>query len=123
MSKALFKYNGGNGALVCSGCKSIIKTGDKFTDEEWDASRGNAELPEQFCVRCQIVNILNDKGLEWKENRKSLLEGGIFRVITITPPTPVEIIDIIKENNLKCMGGLSPIEDSVMTIDIYIPSK
>jgi len=27
MTKAIFKYNNGNGALLCSGCRVILKEG------------------------------------------------------------------------------------------------
>jgi hypothetical protein len=36
MEKAIVKFNGGNLALLCSGCSVIIKTGVEFTQEELD---------------------------------------------------------------------------------------
>ena len=36
MEKAIVKFNGGNLALLCSGCSVIIKTGVDFTPEEME---------------------------------------------------------------------------------------
>ena len=51
--RAIFKYNGGNGALLCSKCRVIIKTGVDFTEEEKKAIKGEIELPPQFCEKCK----------------------------------------------------------------------
>ncbi len=53
MNKAIFKFNGGNGALLCSKCNATIKTGRDFTDDEWDAMRGRLDISEQFCKICK----------------------------------------------------------------------
>lgn len=50
--KAIFKYNGAAGALLCSHCKVIIKIGKDFTDEEKAAIKGEIELDEQYCDEC-----------------------------------------------------------------------
>ena len=50
--KATWKLNGGLGALLCSQCSVIIKTGIHFTDEEWKAARGEISIPPQFCEKC-----------------------------------------------------------------------
>lgn len=52
-SKAIFKLNSGNGALLCSKCRVIIKTGKYFTDLEWDAAKGIKKLPAQYCEKCK----------------------------------------------------------------------
>ena len=52
--KAIFKYNGGAGALLCSECKVIIKTGKDFTEEEKAAIKGEIELDEQYCDECEM---------------------------------------------------------------------
>jgi len=52
-SKAIFKLNSGNGALLCSKCRVIIKTGKDFTDLEWDAVKGIKHIPPQFCDKCK----------------------------------------------------------------------
>jgi hypothetical protein len=49
---ANFKYNGGQGALLCSGCRVIIKTGKDFTDQEKKAIKGEVTLPLQYCKNC-----------------------------------------------------------------------
>lgn len=49
---AIFKYNGGQGALLCSKCRVIIKKGKDFTDEEKKAMKGKITLPPQYCKKC-----------------------------------------------------------------------
>lgn len=53
MSKAMFVFNGGHGALLCSKCRVIIKTGWKFTEEEKMAIKGKIKLPAQYCDNCK----------------------------------------------------------------------
>lgn len=52
---AIIKFNNGNLALLCSGCRVIIKTGREFTDEELDATLGGDKniLPPQYCETCK----------------------------------------------------------------------
>lgn len=59
---AIFKYNSGAGALLCSKCAVIIKTGREFTEQEWQAARGEIELPSQLCSGCEkeLNDILNN---------------------------------------------------------------
>lgn len=52
-SKAKFKFNNGNGALICTKCGIIIKEGRYFTDDEWKAYKGELKLPAQFCDKCE----------------------------------------------------------------------
>lgn len=53
MSKAIFKYNNGNLAILCSQCSTIIKTGFDFTEKEQSACRGECKLEAQFCDDCK----------------------------------------------------------------------
>ena len=53
MQKAIFKYNGGLGALLCSSCRVIMKTGKDFTDEEISAIKGYIDMPPQYCSNCK----------------------------------------------------------------------
>jgi len=55
MDKAIFKFNGGLGALLCSKCSVIIKTGKDFNDNEKQAIKGNLTLPPQYCDKCNKV--------------------------------------------------------------------
>lgn len=48
-NQAIFKFNGGNGALLCSKCSVIIKTGKDFTELEHQAMKGEAKLQPQYC--------------------------------------------------------------------------
>jgi hypothetical protein len=51
--KAIFKFNGGLGALLCSKCRVIIKTGRDFTEEEIKAIKGKIDMPPQYCDECK----------------------------------------------------------------------
>lgn len=55
MEKAIFKFNSSLGALLCSGCRKIIKIGKQFTDEEWKHFIGelNPPLSPQYCEQCK----------------------------------------------------------------------
>jgi len=53
MSKAIFKFNNGNGSLLCSKCRIIIKEGYQMTKKEWKALRGEIELEAQYCKKCR----------------------------------------------------------------------
>lgn len=56
MSKAIFKFNDGNKALLCSECSTIIKTGKDFTDEENKAFKGEVEMKERYCYKHIVYN-------------------------------------------------------------------
>jgi len=51
--KAKFKFNNGNGALLCSKCSVIIKTGRDYTKEEKEAAYGDGYLEPQYCNKCK----------------------------------------------------------------------
>ena len=51
--KAIFKFNNGQGALLCSKCSVIIKYGKDFTAEEKSAMQGKTKLKEQYCNKCK----------------------------------------------------------------------
>lgn len=56
MEKAIVKFNSGRGAILCSGCRKIIKEGYEFTPEELQYIRGEIDyLPVQFCDQCDNV--------------------------------------------------------------------
>jgi hypothetical protein len=50
--KAIFKFNGGLGALLCSSCRTIIKEAKDFSESEMLAFKGINHLPPQFCNKC-----------------------------------------------------------------------
>ena len=54
MAKAIFKFNNGAGAMLCSSCSRIIKTGTDFTEEERLAMYGKKKLPPQYCHICSV---------------------------------------------------------------------
>lgn len=51
--KAIVKFNGGNLALLCNDCRSIIKTGKDFTKEELDFVFEKGQLSPQYCNKCK----------------------------------------------------------------------
>jgi hypothetical protein len=52
-NRAMFKYNGGKGALLCSECRVILKTGNQYNELEKAASRGKIELEAHYCEKCK----------------------------------------------------------------------
>ena len=62
--KAIFKYNGGLGALLCSACRVITKTGKDFTDDEWKSIRGELDMPPQYCSKCKTKQTVKHEGLK-----------------------------------------------------------
>ena len=62
-SKANFKLNDGNTALLCSRCSTIIKTINNFNNDELLASKGVKYLSPQYCERCKkFITKSNDCG-------------------------------------------------------------
>ena len=52
--RLIVKFNGGRGAILCSGCRRIIKEGYEFTPEELQYIRGEIDyLSIQFCEQCK----------------------------------------------------------------------
>lgn len=51
--KAIFKYNGGYLALLCSSCRVIIKTGKDFNVKELRAIKGVIEIPPRYYSKCK----------------------------------------------------------------------
>ena len=103
--KAQFRYNGGLGALLCSGCKVILKTGADFTDEEIAAIKGHEPMPPQYCLRCQLINLLQEKNIDWEQSI-TVRDDVKYRVVRINPPYPVEALEIIQHPDVKSLGYL-----------------
>lgn len=55
MEKAIFKFNGGLGALLCSNCRVIMRIAKDFSEEELKGIRGELsyDLPPQYCENCK----------------------------------------------------------------------
>lgn len=115
-NKALFKYNGGRGALLCSMCRVIMKTGDQFTEEEIDAIKGHAIMDPQYCLKCQLIQALNEAHKEWKENIMTRDEEK-YRVVSFKPPFPQSVQDIISNKDVITYGYLSSAYEP--GIDVY----
>lgn len=114
--KAKFKFNGGRGALICSGCRVILKTGDQFTEEEIEAAKGYAFMEPQYCKKCRLINALNESGKEWKEEIRSL-DNEKYKVVTFHPPFEQSVLDIVEEKDVLVYGYLS--QDGETGIDVY----
>lgn len=53
--KLIVKYNSSLGAILCSGCRKILKIGKEFTPEETKYIRGEIDyLPQQYCDKCKL---------------------------------------------------------------------
>ena len=50
---AIFKYNSGNGAILCSKCSRIIRSGNSLTEDDWKHGRGEIILKAQYCNKCK----------------------------------------------------------------------
>ncbi len=82
MEKAIFKFNGGLGALLCSKCRAIIKTGATMSQFEKDAMMGKQEMLPKYCLTCRtgvqyslmrvedgkLFMAKSIKWVKWKEN-------------------------------------------------------
>ena len=64
MDKAIFKYNGGLCALLCSSCRVIMKTGKDFTDEEMSVIKGYTKMPPQYCSKCKTKQSIKHEGFK-----------------------------------------------------------
>jgi hypothetical protein len=52
--RAIVKFNGGLGALLCSKCRVIIKIGKDFNEEELKYIKGEINyLDPQYCEQCK----------------------------------------------------------------------
>ena len=54
-NKLIIKYNNSYGAILCSGCRAILKVGFEYTEDELRYSRGEIDyLPPQYCEQCGL---------------------------------------------------------------------
>jgi len=53
MKKAIFKFNGGKLALLCSKCRRIVKRGHEFSLEELAAAQGEGAIGPRYCEKCK----------------------------------------------------------------------
>ena len=67
MKKAIFKFNNGNGALLCSKCRTILKVGYEFTEEERKAMKGEVKLKAQYCDKCKEKKNIKNKWISVKD--------------------------------------------------------
>lgn len=50
--KPIYKYNNGNGAMLCNGCRTIISIGPKTEEVLCEKCKEECEL--KICSACQI---------------------------------------------------------------------
>ena len=54
--RLIVKFNSGLGAILCSGCRKIIKIGREFNNEEKKYIIGEIQyLPPQYCDKCKKI--------------------------------------------------------------------
>ena len=94
MSNAIFKFNNGNTALLCSGCSIIMKIGSQFNDAEIQAVRGQKHMEAQFCLPCNIKRIFNNK-----ENH--IVDGFLSREIILGYLSIDEIIEAVEKKYIQ----------------------
>ena len=56
MIKAIYKFNNGNGALLCNNCRTIIKTGAEFSVNDELNMKSGLPAPPQLCKNCTVMN-------------------------------------------------------------------
>jgi len=101
MSQAIFKFNNGNSALLCSGCSVILKIGSQFNDHEIQAIRGQKHMDARFCVPCNVKRIFNNK-----ENQ--IVDGFLAKNIIDGYLSPDEISDAIEKKYIEPNDWLVP---------------
>jgi hypothetical protein len=62
----IFKFNGGNGAVLCNNCHVIIHSGSQIPPEMWDAATHKKEhtyesIGPQFCCEKCKEEFYNNK--------------------------------------------------------------
>jgi hypothetical protein len=101
MDKAIFKYNGGLGALLCSNCRVIIKIGSSFNDEDIKAIKGEVDMPPQYCKQCK------PNSMEPKEKASVLVLKFMTKVISMNIGKQCALIavDEIKEQLISNLSN------------------
>lgn len=82
MSQAIFKFNSGIRALLCSKCSTIIKDGYEFNSEEILASKGKIHMNARYCEICSDDNSYNKNKMILKRLDDGLVNYG-SRLYTI----------------------------------------
>lgn len=87
MEKAIFKYNNSACAILCSKCKTIIKTGKEFNEKETLAFRGEDILEAQYCTTCLPIKIKEEVqkrygNFELSHDKNVDITNNIFDFIT-----------------------------------------
>jgi hypothetical protein len=52
MLTAKIKFNSGMGAILCSSCNTILKTGAEFNEQESKFAKGEGHLDPRYCDKC-----------------------------------------------------------------------
>jgi hypothetical protein len=100
MGKAIFKFNGGRGALLCSNCSVIIKTGKDFTEQEWAALRGEGDINSVYCDKCKDKVVDIDEIVKDPKNNLGVLKD-IVPMLAENPEFRENLVKIISEKMLN----------------------
>lgn len=108
MGKAIFKFNGGRGALLCSNCSVIVKTGKDFTEQEWAALRGEGHVDSVYCNKCENSAVDLDEIInKSKEGEKLGVLKDIIPMLSENPDFKENLIQIVSEkmfNDINKIG-------------------
>lgn len=100
MGKAIFKFNGGQGVLLCSNCSVIVKTGKDFTEQEWAALQGKGEISSVYCNECKNKVVDLDEILKDPKNDLGRLKD-IIPILAQNPEFKENLVQIISEKMLE----------------------
>jgi len=106
MGKALFRFNGGKGALLCSNCSVIIKTGKDFTENELAALRGEIQIQSAYCDECQksVIDLM-DITPESDNKVDAEFIKNIIPHMEVDETFKEEVLKHISENLIKGLNG------------------
>jgi len=76
-NKAIVKYNGGMGAVLCNSCGGIVRAGAELTKEDKSCLRGELALHEQYCGKC-IQNISSFVTVKYMTEREIYKKYGVL---------------------------------------------
>lgn len=100
INKAIFKFNNGNLALLCSECGKIIKTGSEFDVVETLGSKGVVSLMARFCSEHEHLGLFGYERSEdmIKKGIKEKIREAIMRrnILNVEITRPNQLLKIMR---------------------------
>ncbi len=119
-NRAIIKYNGGMGAVLCNSCGCIVRAGAKLTEEDKSCLRGQLALPEQYCNKCkEDLDYITDEQLLKEYSLK--IKDMKVRVINDKPMPGNDIGPDIKIGEEHELGTIYTCKCGEKHYDIYLP--